>query len=57
MHFADDGEAGASIFAGLFLGMNAGALALIGTGCLHELTVTWHIRQTISRRKIVPGAY
>jgi hypothetical protein len=40
MHLLMMAEAGAPILTGLFLEMNAGALALMGTGwLLHELTV------------------
>jgi hypothetical protein len=53
MHLLMMAEAGAPILTGLFLDMNAGALALMGAGwLLHELTVAWDVKYTISRRKI-----
>jgi hypothetical protein len=53
MHLLMMAEAGAPILTGLFLEMNAGALALMGAGwLLHELTVAWDVKYTISRRKI-----
>jgi hypothetical protein len=53
MHLVMMAEAGLPILTGLFLEMNAGALALMSTGwLLHEATVAWDVRYTISRRKI-----
>ncbi len=55
MHLLMMAEAGAPILTGLFLEMNAGALALMGAGWLaHEMTVAWDVKYTISRRKIFP---
>jgi len=55
MHLLMMAEAGAPILTGLFLEMNAGALALMGVGWLaHEMTVAWDINYTISRRIIFP---
>ena len=55
MHLLMMAEAGAPILTGLFLEMNAGALALMGAGWLaHEITVAWDVNYTISRRKIFP---
>lgn len=55
MHLLMMAEAGAPILTGLFLEMNAGALALMGTGWLvHELTVAWDVTYTASRRVIYP---
>lgn len=55
MHLLMMAEAGAPILTGLFLEMNAGALALMGAGWLaHEVTVAWDVKYTISRRKIFP---
>jgi hypothetical protein len=53
MHLIMMAEAGAPILTGLFLEMNAGAFALMGAGwLLHELTVAWDVKYTLSRRKI-----
>jgi len=55
MHLLMMVEAGAPILTGLFLEMNAGALALMGAGWLiHEATVAWDVSYTISRRVIFP---
>jgi hypothetical protein len=55
MHLVMMAEAGAPILTGLFLEMNAGALALMAAGWLmHELTVAWDVRYTVSRRIIYP---
>ena len=55
MHLLMMAEAGTPILTGLFLEMNAGALALMGAGWLvHDLTVAWDVSYTISRRKIYP---
>jgi len=55
MHLLMMAEAGAPILTGLFLQMNAGALALMGAGWLiHELTVAWDVAYTVSRRVIFP---
>lgn len=53
MHLLMMAEAGAPILTGLFLEMNTGAFALMASGwLLHELTVAWDVKYTISRRKI-----
>jgi hypothetical protein len=53
MHLVMMAEAGAPILTGLFLEMNAGALALMSAGwLLHELTVAWDVSYSVSRRKI-----
>jgi hypothetical protein len=53
MHLLMMAEAGAPILTGLFLEMNAGALALMSAGwLLHEATVAWDVKYAISRRKI-----
>lgn len=53
MHLLMMAEAGVPILTGLFLEMNAGALALMSAGwVMHELTVAWDVSYTISRRKI-----
>jgi hypothetical protein len=55
MHLLMMAEAGAPILTGLFLEMNAGALALMGAGWLiHDLTVAWDVSYTASRRIIYP---
>lgn len=55
MHLLMMAEAGAPILTGLFLEMNAGALALMGAGWLvHDLTVAWDVTYTSSRRLIYP---
>jgi hypothetical protein len=55
MHLLMMAEAGAPILTGLFLEMNAGALALMASGwLLHEFTVAWDVKYTISRRTIYP---
>jgi hypothetical protein len=55
MHLLMMAEAGVPILTGLFLEMNAGALALMGAGWLaHEMTVAWDVNYTVSRRKIFP---
>lgn len=55
MHLLMMVEAGIPILTGLFLEMNAGALALMSAGWLaHELTVAWDVSYTISRRPIYP---
>jgi hypothetical protein len=55
MHLVMMAEAGVPILTGLFLHMNAGAFALMSAGWLvHELTVAWDVRYTISRRVIYP---
>ncbi|MBV8673668.1 MAG: hypothetical protein JOZ33_09565 [Acidobacteriaceae bacterium] len=55
MHLLMMAETGAPIMLGLFLEMNAGALALMGAGwLLHEATVAWDVSYTASRRKIPP---
>ena len=53
MHLLMMVEAGGPILTGLFLEVNAGSLALMGAGwLLHELTVAWDLKYTLSRRKI-----
>ena len=53
MHLIMMAEAGAPILTGMFLEVNAGSLALMGAGwLLHEATVAWDVRYTLSRRKI-----
>lgn len=53
MHLIMMAEAGTPILTGLFLEMNAGALALMGAGwLLHEMTVAFDVKYTISRRPI-----
>lgn len=53
MHLLMMAEAGVPILTGLFLEMNAGTLALMMAGWLmHEITVAWDVKYTISRRKI-----
>jgi hypothetical protein len=55
MHLLMMAEAGAPILTGMFLEMNAGALALMGAGWLmHEATVAWDVSYSISRRTIFP---
>jgi hypothetical protein len=55
MHLLMMAEAGLPILTGLFLEMNAGALALMSAGwLLHEATVTWDVKYTVSRRVIYP---
>jgi hypothetical protein len=55
MHLVMMAEAGAPILTGMFLEINAGALALMGAGwLLHELTVAWDVKYTSSRRPIFP---
>jgi hypothetical protein len=55
MHLLMMAEAGAPILTGLFLEMNAGALALMGAGWLiHDATVAWDVSYTVSRRVIFP---
>ena len=55
LHLLMMAEAGAPILTGLFLEMNAGALALMGAGWLaHEMTVVWDVNYTVSRRTIFP---
>lgn len=53
MHLIMMAEAGAPILTGLFLEMNAGVLTLMAAGwLLHELTVAWDVKYTLSRRLI-----
>ena len=53
MHLLMMAEAGAPILTGLFLEMNAGALALMSAGwLLHETTVAWDVKYSLSRREI-----
>jgi hypothetical protein len=53
MHLLMMAEAGAPILSGLFLEINAGALALMAAGwLLHEMTVVWDVKYTVSRRMI-----
>lgn len=53
MHLLMMAEAGAPVFAGLFLETNAGLLAMLTAGVLlHQLTVMWDVSYTVSRRKI-----
>lgn len=53
MHLIMMAEAGVPILAGMFLEMNAGTLAMIGAGwLLHEATVAWDVKYTLSRRTI-----
>lgn len=53
MHLIMMAEAGAPILTDMFLEVNAGSLALMGAGwLLHEATVAWDVRYTLSRRKI-----
>ena len=55
LHLIMISEVGIPVLTGLFLEMNAGALALMGAGWLmHELTVAWDVNYSISRRKILP---
>jgi hypothetical protein len=55
LHLVMMAEAGAPILTGLFLEMNAGALALMGAGWLiHDLTVALDVSYTASRRTIYP---
>jgi hypothetical protein len=55
MHLTMMAEAGVPILTGLFLEMNAGALALMSAGwLLHEFTTAWDLKYTVSRRKIPP---
>jgi hypothetical protein len=55
LHLLMMAEAGAPILTGLFLEMNAGALVLMGAGwLLHEMTVAWDVKYTVSRRTIFP---
>lgn len=55
MHVVMMAEAGSPILTGLFLEINAGSLALMAAGwLLHELTVAWDVKYTISRRQIFP---
>lgn len=55
MHLLMMAEAGVPILTGLFLEMNAGALALMSAGwLLHEATVAWDVKYTVSRRVIYP---
>jgi hypothetical protein len=55
MHLVMMAEAGTPILTGLFLEMNAGALALMSAGWLaHELTVAWDVSYTVSKRVIYP---
>lgn len=53
MHLLMMAEAGMPILTGLFLEMNAGALALMSAGwLLHDLTVAWDVNYTEYRRTI-----
>jgi len=53
LHLVMMAEAGVPILTGMFLEVNAGSLALMATGwLLHEATVAWDVKYTISRRKI-----
>lgn len=53
MHLIMMAEAGVPILTGMFLEVNAGSLSLIGAGwLLHEATVAWDVKYTLSRRKI-----
>jgi hypothetical protein len=55
MHVVMMAEAGTPILTGMFLEMNAGALAFMGAGwLLHEMTVALDVKYTISRRVIPP---
>jgi hypothetical protein len=55
MHLVMMAEAGVPILTGLFLEMNAGAMALMCAGWLaHELTVAWDVSYTVSKRIIYP---
>ncbi len=55
MHLLMMAEAGLPILTGLFLEMNAGALALMSAGWLiHEATVACDVKYTVSRRVIPP---
>jgi hypothetical protein len=53
MHLLMMAEAGVPILTGMFMEINAGSLALMGAGWLvHELTVAWDVKYTLSRRPI-----